>query len=93
MRIFLAIVCGIVGSLVGFAPYLVVRSRMKAQLAENDAGGFVAGLAATLVSFVLMFVLILLCSYFFKPFLLPFALSVIAVFLVAMVVFTVTLKR
>jgi len=93
MQTVIAALVGIAGGLVGAIPFIVVRPRMKARMKKEGLGGIVTGLLATMISFLIMTVEIVLCFFIISDYLLPFAISAIAVFMLAMIVFTVTLMR
>ena len=93
MDTFIAIAAGIVGGLIGAIPFVVARRRLKARMKKDALGGIIMGVGATVVSFVILVVAIALCNLIFKDYLLPFAISAVAVFLLAMIVYTATLMR
>jgi len=87
------IIVGVIGGLVGVIPFLVARRRMKARMKKDALGGVITGVAATAISFLLMAAQIVFCYLVFRDYLLPFAISAIAVFILAMGVYTATLMR
>jgi len=93
MEIAIAIAVGIVGGLIGAIPFFVARSRVKKRDEKDPLGGIVTGLLATVISFLIMAVEIVLCYVIIRDYLLPFAISAIAVFLLALIVYTATLMR
>ena len=93
MDFFIAIAVGVVGGVIGVVPFLVARSRMKARMKKDGVGGVIIGIAATFISFIVMIIEIVLCYLLAKDYLLPFAVSAIAVFLLAMIVYTATLMK
>lgn len=93
MDVALAIVLGCVGGMLGFAPFLVARSRIKARLKTDGMGSIIAGMAAVMASFFVLLVEIVLCRLIDGDYLLPFAVSAIGFFLLAMTLYTVTLMR
>jgi len=93
LDIIIAIVVGVAGGVIGVIPFLVARSRMKARMKKDGVGGVMIGIAATFISFIVMIIEIVLCYLLAKDYLLPFAVSAIAVFLLAMIVYTATLMK
>lgn len=88
-----AVCIGILGGVVGAAPFLVSRRRMKARMKTDGMGGIATGMAATLISFLIMIAEIIICMLLAREYLLPFSISAITVFLLAMLVYTATLFR
>lgn len=89
----LAIALGGVGGIIGFAPFLVARSRIKARLKSDGTGSIVMGLAAVFISFFIMILEIVLCRLLVQEYFLPFCFSAIVVFLLAVGVYVATLMR
>ena len=93
MEIFIAIGIGIGGGLIGFIPFLVARSRVKANLKKDGMGSILTGMIAVFASFIIMAGELFLAFLFAREHLLPFAMSAIAIFLLAISVYTATLMR
>jgi len=91
--IVIAALIGILGGSIGCIPFFVVHRRMKKRPKKDVMGGIITGLLATIISFLIMTVEIVLCFFINSDYLLPFAISAIAVFILAMIVFTATLMR
>lgn len=88
-----AVLIGIVCGALGFTPFLVARRQMKARLKSDGLGSIAVGMVAVFVSFVVMAVEIVLCAVCARAYILPFSISVIVVFLLAMIVYTTLLMR
>ncbi|MCL2529330.1 MAG: hypothetical protein FWE41_03245 [Coriobacteriia bacterium] len=91
--IVIAVIAGLAGGLIGCIPFVVVHRRMKKGVKKDALGAIIPGLLATMISFLIMTVEIVICFFINSDYLLPFAISAIAVFLLAMIVFTATLMR
>jgi len=91
--ILIAALIGVAGGCLGAVPFFVVRPRMKKRMKTDGVGGIITGVFATMISFLIMAAQIVACFFINSDYLLPFAISAIAVFLLAMILFTATLMR
>ena len=92
-NILIAIGIGIVGGFIGFIPFLVARSRMRASMKKGGGSSIIAGLVAMLVSFVILAIQILICRLLAVDYFVPFSITVIVIFLVAMGIYVAMLMR
>ncbi|MDR1017056.1 MAG: hypothetical protein LBL67_06375 [Coriobacteriales bacterium] len=89
----LTIACGVVGGLIGAAPFFFARSLLRRILPSDAGKGMLIALALVFVSLIIMVVEFALCQFVVHASLLLFALPAIVVFIIAVAVYAYSMTR
>ncbi|MDR1184191.1 MAG: hypothetical protein LBK67_05280 [Coriobacteriales bacterium] len=89
----LVVVLGVVGGLLGFAPYFLIDRRIRAKVENQGIRSIQLGCLGAVISFVVMAAALVVIYVLMTEQLLFFAAVCIGVFLACMIVYTVLLVR